>query len=189
MTKKVKQRLPDPYKKLECTPRTYQASTGLDFWFKFPAKIATSDPATSLHFVQNGGQEPETFLYLRMAGLSMQIAQKHGKPFPPMIYRGPKFKTTWSIGTLGVPLYLLKGHYRSLGVSDYAVTDAYEPVAVDRAFASKKQQDNAMAFIREALARYDGHWLGACRGTEQSAEVYIRPELAKQLADGDLLRK
>ncbi|MFK7837515.1 MAG: hypothetical protein AB8B60_14995 [Sulfitobacter sp.] len=128
------------------------------------------------------------FVYLRIDGLAMQITQKNGKPFPPMIYRGPKFATTWSIGALGVPLYLFRGHYRSLGVADFAVTETYEPVAIDEVFASKKQQANALSFVTEALARYDGHWLGACRGMEQSAEVHIRPELEKQLASGKLLQ-
>lgn len=189
MTKNIKRRVPDPNKKLECSPLVYRTSTGLDFWFNYPAEIATSDPETSIRFVKNGGQEPDMFLYLRMGDFSMQIAQKHGKPFPPIVYRGPKFETTWSIGSLGVPLYLLKGHYRSLGVSDYAVTKAYEPVAVDEVFYSKKQQGEALVFITEALARYDGYWLGASRGKAQSANVYIRPELEKQLANGELLRK
>ena len=64
-----------------------------------------------------------------------------------------------------------------------------EPVAVDEVFYSKKQQGEALVFITEALARYDGYWLGASRGKAQSANVYIRPELEKQLANGELLRK
>ena len=48
-----------------------------------------------------------------------------------------------------------------------------------RFFYSKKQQHEALVFITEALARYDGYWLGAFRGKAQPANVYIRPELER----------
>lgn len=191
MKRTSNRRVPDPNKKLVCTPRIYRTSTGLKFWYDHDrCSIATSNPDTSIHFVSTGGIEAVMFVYLRMSGLSFQIAQKNDKPFPPSVYRGPNQSTTWVIGSLGVPLYFNTKvkNYRSLGVFDYKITDADNPVAVDRHFASKKQQNVALAFITEALAKYDGEWIGACRGEEQSAEVYIRPELESQLANGELLR-
>ena len=74
------------------------------------------------------------------------------------------------------------------GVFNFKISDADKPISVDRHFTSTKQQNAALAFITEALARCDGYWLGACRGKEQSAEVYIRPELENQLANGELIQ-
>ncbi len=184
-------RVPDPNKKLVCTPLVYRTSTGLDFWYDYERRvIATSKPDTDINFVSTAGMESVMFMYLRIEGRAFQIARKNGKPYPPSVYRGPKQPTTWVIGSLGVPLYfdtILKTH-RSLGVVDFKIAERHKPVAVDHYFASKKQQNEALAFIKEALARYDGEWIGACRGREQSAEVYIRPELEGQLANWELLQ-
>jgi hypothetical protein len=129
------------------------------------------------------------FLYLKLDEISVQIAQKNGKPFPPGVYRGPKYSTAWVIGSLGMPLYYHSATrgYRSLGEADFEITEGYEPIAIDRGFSSMKQQITAVSFITDALQRYNGEWIGACRGEVQQAEVYIRPELEDQLANGALL--
>ncbi|WP_170328624.1 hypothetical protein [Ruegeria arenilitoris] len=129
------------------------------------------------------------FVYIKINGIRMQIAQKNGRPFPPNVYRGPKYSTTWFIGSLGIPLYRsqLTNGYRSLGEAHFDTSSGYDPIAIDRGFSSKKQQSTAVSFVRDALQRYSGEWIGACRGEEQQAEVYFRPELEEQLENGELL--
>lgn len=90
-----------------------------------------------------------------------------------------------------MPLYFQTstGSYHSFGDSVFEITDDHEPVAIQRGFDSKKQQKTAVAFITEALERYNDEWIRACRGEEQEAKVCIRPELEAQLANGELLRR
>ncbi len=191
MTQSSNRRVPDPNVKLVCKPRVYRSSVGLDFWYNNDCgAVVTNDPTTSIQFLAaNRGMDSVMFVYLKIDGMSIQIARKNGEPFPPSVYRGPKYSTTWVIGSLGIPLYrhLLTQGYRSLAEADFNVSNGYEPIAIDSGFSSKKQQDVAMCFIKEALQRYSGEWIGACRGEEQQAEVYFRPELEDQLESGALL--
>jgi hypothetical protein len=165
----------------------------LNFWYDhFCRAIVTNDPTTSIQFIcANRGWDSVMFVYIKIDGRSMQIAQKNGKPFPPIVYRGPKNSTIWVIGSLGTPLYRLQSTkaYRSLGEADFDTSSGYDPIAIDRGFSSKKQQSTTVSFIRDALQRYSGQWIGACRGEEQQAEVYFRPELEDQLANGELLHR
>ena len=191
MTKAKNRCVPDPSEKLECKPRKYHSRIGLEFWYDHKRRaIVTDDPTTFIKFVYaNRGMESVMFVYLKLDDISIQIAQKNGKPFPPGVYRGPKHSTTWVIGSLGMPLYFdsIRKGYRSLGEANFKTTETCEPVAIDRGFSSRKQQNSAILFIADTLQRYSGEWIGACRGEEQQAEVYLRPELEDQLANGALL--
>jgi hypothetical protein len=191
MTPISNRRVPDPSVKLECRPRKYRSRIGLEFWYDHKSRaIVTNDPATSINFVHaSRGMDSVMFVYLKLDEISVQIAQKSGKPFPPSVYRGPNYSTVWVIGSLGMPLYYHSATrgYRSLGEHDFEIIEVYEPIAIDRGFSSKKQQSAAVSFITDALQRYNGEWIGACRGEEQQAEVCIRPELEDQLANGALL--
>lgn len=177
-------------RKVNFTPLRHRTTTGLEFWYDNESRrIVSSDPDTSISFVMNSGLEPQSFMFLRMPNLCMQLGQKGGRSFPASTYRGPKERTVWVIGALGVPLYRDRttGSYRSLGDFQFKISSDLEPVATDCYFQSKKQQDEAVAFISEALSKYDGNWIGAYRGKEQCAEVYLRPELKQQLEDGLLI--
>lgn len=179
-------------RKVEFSPVRHRSTIGVEFWYDFEKRqIKTSNPEVSLHFVGNGGREPQNFIFLRMRNLCMQLGQKGGRSFPISTYRGPKEKSVWVIGALGVPLYRDKSYrsYRSLGDFQFKITDGFEPVAVDCHFVSKKQQDEAVTFISQALSKYDGNWIGAYWGKEQSADVHWRPELIRQLENGDLIKR
>lgn len=178
--------------KLVCSPRTYRSSIGLEFWYDYDRKaIVTNDPQTSIHFiyVSRGVEGADTFVFLRIGGTSIQVAQKNGEPYSAAIYRGPKYSTIWVIGSLGLPLYFDPVVKSYLSDKMVLLRDPHqlEPIATDRGFSSEQQQNYAITFLKEALQRYDGHWLGACRGQEQQATVYIRPELEDQLASGELI--
>ncbi len=180
--------------KLICSPRTYRSSIGLDFWYDFDRNaIVTNDPQTSIQFIfaSRGLDGANMFVFLRIGGTSVQIARKNGEPYPASIYRGPKYSTTWVIGSLGLPLCFDAATKVYFSGKKALPRDVHrlEPVATDRGFSSKAQQNKAMTFLKEALQRYDGHWLGACRGQEQQAAVCIRPELEDQLASAELLNR
>lgn len=86
--------LPQP-KKLVCTPQNYRTTGGLKFWYEHESRrIATSNSNVSLNFVGTGGMEAVMYLFLKLDGLSIQIGQKGGRPFPPGVYQGPKRETT-----------------------------------------------------------------------------------------------
>ncbi len=188
MAQQSKRIVPQP-KKLVCTPQNHRTTGGLEFWYEHESKrIATSNPSVSLNFVRTGGMEAVLYLFLKLDGLSIQIGQKGGRPFPPSVYQGPKRETTWEIGSLGMPLYFdtLAQTHTSRHVHN--PSHRFEPVALDEHFISIEQQEDAIAFLKEALAKYSGEWIGACRGEEQHAKVYLRPELEEQLAAGQFLK-
>lgn len=183
-------RVPDPNAKLVCTPIVHQSTVGLQFWYDYErGRIATADPGTFINFVHSGGGVERVMLvYLAMGDFAMQIAGKDGKPYPQIMYRGPGSETTWVIGSLGRPLYYRTWAKDHVSLSDQDPSEGLRPVALDRTFRSRDQQEAAMTFITEALSKYDGYWLGACRGQPQSAKVHVRPELERQLADGEFLK-
>lgn len=187
MASKTDKRVVPTPKKLECTPIQHRTTTGLKFWYDHSARrVVTEDPDISVNFVRTGGIDAVMFVYLKMPGLSIQVGQKGNQPFPVSVYRGPKYDTVWEIGSFGVPLYY---HEQSNSYTTQVKPGSLEqkPVAVDSKFASEKQQATAVSIIIDILEKYNGEWIGACRGEDQTATVVIDPELNKKLMTGELI--
>ena len=173
---------------LTCTPIKHRTTNGLEFWYDYDSdRIVTEDPEISINFVWTSGWDAVMYVYLQMHNLSIHLGQKDDQPFPISVYRGPKLESVWEIGSIGIPLYfnILTKRYTHHFLPNAA--SSFQPIAVDTGFSSMEQQSTAIKLISEVLGRYDGHWLGACRGLEQSAAVAIDPELSAKLNSGKLV--
>lgn len=174
--------------KLVCTPLKHRTTNGLQFWYDYHTRrIVTENPEISLNFVRSGDLGSEMRIFLKMPNFSIQIGQRDGAPFPAIVGGAPGDETVWEIGSLGAPLYFntLSNTYTVHYLA--GISSRLQSVATDRYFASKEHQETAIGIITEGLQKYDGEWIGACRGEEQSAHVIIAPELAGQLARGAFL--
>ena len=151
ISKTDKRIVPQP-NKLVCSPQKHCTLKGLQFWYDHDTRrIVTENSDISLNFVQTRGMDAVMYVYLKMPNLSIQVGQRGSKPFPPIVYQGPKQETVWEIGSLGSPLYFdtLTQGYRTRQPSEGA--SRLRPVAVDRHFASMEQQETAINLITETL--------------------------------------